>query len=282
MPEDLKTMFARAYPPRDPWAHKGDFGYVLIIAGSSRYSGSPVFNAMGALRAGADLTVLRGHPRAMDIAARYTPDIITAPFSGEFGEQDVSEVIQELGNYQSLVIGSGMERSESSFQAIRALIKESSLPMVLDAEAIRAITGDTEILKGRRIILTPNSEEFRVLTGEEVGTDENERKEKVKAWASKLGATILLKGNHDVISDGERVFVNITGSPYMTKGGFGDILAGVTGAILARGGNSFEAACLSAYINGRAGGAAAKKYGEGVLASDIFEYIPFAIGSQGE
>lgn len=280
MPEDLKAMFARAYPPRDPWAHKGDFGYVLIIAGSFRYSGSPVFNAVGALRAGADLAVLRGHPRAMDIAARYTPDIIIAPFSGEFDAQDVAEVIQELWNYQSLVVGGGMERSESSFQAIRALIKESMLPMVLDAEAIRAVAVNTEILKGRKIILTPNSEEFRVLTGEEIGTDENERKEKVKLWAGKLGATILLKGSHDVISDGKRVFVNTTGSPYMTKGGFGDVLAGVTGALLARGSDPFEAACLGAYINGKAGETAANKYGEGVLASDIFEYISSAAVSQ--
>jgi len=277
MPEEIKTMLAHAYPARDPWAHKGDFGYVLILAGSKKYSGSPVFNAMGSLRAGADLAVLRGHPRAMDIAAQYAPNIITEPFADEFDEGDVEEVVQELGKYRALVVGCGMERSESSFQAIRALIERSTIPMVLDAEAIRAVAVGTEILKGKKVVLTPNSEEFRVLTGEEVGTDENERKEKVQKWARTLGVTILLKGHHDIISDGERVFVNTTGSPYMTKGGFGDVLAGIAGSLLTRTGDPFESACLATYINGKAGEAAAQTYGEGTLASDMLEYIPLVI-----
>ena len=83
MNELMRQMFLSAYPKRDPWVHKGDFGYVLIIAGSKKYSGSPVFNAMSALRSGADLVVLRGHPRAMDIAAQYAPDIITEPFADD-------------------------------------------------------------------------------------------------------------------------------------------------------------------------------------------------------
>ncbi len=282
MPEDIKTMFTRAYPERDPWAHKGDFGYVMILAGSQKYSGSPVFNAMGALRTGADLVVARGHLRAMDIAARYASDIITVPFSWEFSEDDVLSVVNEMGNYHSLVIGCGMERSDNSFEAIRGLVKKTTIPMVLDAEAIRAIPGHTKQIDLSRAVLTPNSEEFRVLTGEEVGSNEDDRKEKVQRWAHTLGTTILLKGHIDVVSDGEHVFVNVTGVPYMTKGGFGDVLSGIVGSLLARGLTPFDAACLSVYINGKAGEAASEKYGEGVLASDIFEYIPLVIGAAKE
>ena len=130
---------------------------------------------------------------------------------------------------------------------------------------------------GKKVVLTPNSEEFRVLTGEEVGTNEEERKEKVQQWAHTLSVTIILKGHHDIVSDGERAFVNTTGSPYMTKGGFGDVLTGIAGALLARTGDPFEAACLGAYISGKAGEMAALKYSEGVLASDIFECIPLVI-----
>lgn len=277
MTDEIKEVALRVYAKRDLWAHKGDFGYVLIVAGSQKYSGSPVFNAMGALRAGADLAVLCGHPRAMDIAAGYAPDIITEPFGGEFGESDVSEVVREMEKYRALVVGCGMERSEASFQAIRTLVEKSTLPMVVDAEAIRALAGYTSGMDLSRAILTPNSEEFRILTGEEVGTDEQDRKEKVKKWAHALGTTILLKGHIDIISDGERVFVNMTGSPRMTKGGFGDVLSGIVGALLARDLSPFDAACLAAYINGKAGEAAVEKYDEGVLASDIFTEIPLVV-----
>lgn len=277
MNDDIKTMATKMYPKRDPWVHKGDLGYVMVVSGSHTYSGSPVFNAMGALRAGADLVVLRGHPRAMDIAASYAPDIITSPFSGEFRADHVKDVLKELSRYQSLVIGSGMERSEESFVAIRTLVEKSDIPMVLDAEALRAITGHTEIIKGKKIILTPNSEEFRVLTGEKVGADENERKEKVQRWAKMFSVTILLKGSIDIISDGENIFVNKTGSVYMTKGGFGDVLSGITGALLARGGDTFSVACVAAHINGEAGDLAGQKYGEGALASDSLEFIPIVI-----
>lgn len=277
MNDDIKTIATKMYPKRDPWVHKGDFGYVMIVSGSHIYSGSPVFNAMGALRAGADLVVLRGHPRAMDIAASYAPDIITSPFSGEFSASHVNDVLKELSRYQSLVIGSGMERSEESFVAIRTLVEKSEIPMVLDAEALRAIAGHTEIMKGKKIILTPNSEEFRVLTGEEVGADENERKEKVQRWAKMLSVTILLKGSVDIISDGENIFVNKTGSVYMTKGGFGDVLSGITGALLSRGRDTFSVACVAACINGSAGDLAGQKYGEGTLASDSLEFIPVVI-----
>lgn len=277
MNNDIKTMVAKMYQRRDSWVHKGDFGYVMIVSGSRIYSGSPVFNAMGALRAGADLAVLCGHPRAMDIAAGYAPDIITSPFFSEFNSEDAQQVLGELPRYQSLVIGCGLVRNEESFFAMRTLIEKSDTPMVLDAEAIRAIGGNIEILKGKKIIITPNSEEFRVLTGETVSADEHDRIEKVQRWAKELSVTILLKGSVDIISDGENTFVNKTGSVYMTKGGFGDVLSGVTGALLARGGDTFSVACVAAYINGMAGDLAGQKYGEGLLASDSLKFIPLVI-----
>lgn len=277
MPDEMKAMILRAYPMRDPWAHKGDFGYVMIIAGSKKYSGSPTFNAMGALRSGADVVVLRGHPRAMNISAQHTPDIITEPFDDEFSAGDIDSVLHDIQTYQSLILGCGMERSERSFDAMRTLIERTSIPMVLDAEAIRAVAGHTELLKGKNIILTPNTEEFRVLTGEAVGPNENERKEKVQKWANALGVTILLKGNSDIIADGARVYINKTGSPFMTKGGFGDVLTGITGAILARTKDPYISACVAAHMAGTAGESVANRYGEGVLASDMFETIPLVI-----
>ena len=157
------------------------------------------------------------------------------------------------------------------------MIKRIDLPLVIDAEAIRAVAEDKKILENKKVILTPHIEEFRILTNESVEPNIEDRKEKVKKWAKKIGAIILLKGNVDVISDGETVFLNETGTPFMTKGGFGDTLAGICGAMLARKINTFESAKAAAFINGKAGKMAGEIYGEGLMSSDIFEFIPKAI-----
>lgn len=265
--------FKKIYSKRNPWAHKGDFGYVLIVAGSEVYSGSPVFNAVAALRAGADLINVVGHRRAMDIAATFSPDIITHPLDGELSLKHVNEILALSKNFDSLIIGGGLKRNEETFKAVREIIRNADLLMVIDAEAIRAIAKDKKILKGRDAIITPHSEEFRILTGESVAADVKDREAKTLKWAKVLGTTILLKGHIDVISDGQKAVLNKTGSPYMTKGGFGDTLSGICGALLARRIKPFAAATAAAYINGRAGELAAKEYGESVLASDMLCYI---------
>jgi len=275
MPNNLS--FKKYYPQRDPWSFKGQFGYVLIIAGSEKYSGSPIFNGLAALRSGADLITIVGPKRAMDIAASFLPDIITYPLDGELKLKHIPKILDLAKNFDSLIIGCGLNRSKETYQAIREIIKKANLPMVIDAEAIRAIAEEKGIVKNKKVIITPHTEEFRILTGEKLKPEIEDRKEKVKRWAQKLKAVILLKGHIDVISDGKKIALNKTGSPFMTKGGFGDTLSGIGGALLARRLKPFEAAQLAAYINGSAGELAAKKYGEGVLASDIFEFIPLVI-----
>ncbi len=270
---DLKKI----YPERNKWCHKGDFGYVLIVAGGRIYSGSPVFNALAALRAGADLTMIVCRERGADIAASFAPDIIARPLDGDLAPKHVNKIVFLSKRFNSLIIGGGLAREPKTYKAIKEIIKQIDLPMVIDAEAIRAIAEDTDILKNKKVILTPHIEEFRILTKETVKPDIDDRKAKVEKWAKEIGATILLKGNVDVISDGKALALNETGSPYMTKGGFGDTLAGICGALLARGIDAFEAAEAAAFINGKAGEIAAEKYGEGLLASDIFEFIPKVI-----
>ena len=265
------------YPRRDLWSHKGQFGYVLIVGGSKQYSGSPVFNGLSALRSGADLITVIGPKRAMDIAASFDPDIITYPLDSEFELKHVSKVLALSKNFHSLIIGGGLKRSKKTGQAIRKIIKNIDLPIVIDAEAIRTIAEKPEIIKNKKAIVTPHTEEFRILTGEKVKPEIKDRQEKVKKWADKLKTTILLKGHVDVISDGKKVALNKTGSCFMTKGGFGDTLSGICGTLLARNIEPFEAAQTAAYINGKAGELASKKYSEGVMASDIFEFIPLIL-----
>lgn len=270
----------RIYKKRDKWSHKGDFGKVLAVSGSKVYSGSPVFNAISALRSGADLVAVVGHKRAMDITASFAPDLITYPLDSDLDMANVAEIVELSKNFDAMIIGCGLERSDDTHRAVREIIKKTSLPVVIDAEAIRAISGDFEMIKEKAAVITPHAEEFRVLTGEKLKPEAKDREGKALKWAKKIGATILIKGNVDVISDGNKTVFNKAGTPYMTKGGFGDTLSGICGALLARGLDPFEAAEAAAYINGKAGEMASLRYGESVLASDIFEFIPKVINSK--
>ena len=269
----MKKKFFRK---RGNWVHKGDFGYVLVVGGSRIYTGSVIFNALGALKVGVDLVYIVAQQRVADIAAGFLPDIIARPLDKDLELKHTEKIIKLSKKFDSLIIGSGLARNPKTYQAVRILLKNIAIPKAIDAEAIRALAEKEKILNKldlSKAILTPNSKEFEILTKEKLSTDLKERKEKVQKWAQKLKTVILLKGHIDVISDGKEVYLNKTGSSFMTKGGFGDLLAGICGGLLALGVDNFEAAKLAAYINGKAGKLAAKKRKQSVLASDSFDYI---------
>lgn len=268
------------YKKRDPWAHKGQFGKLLIVAGSNDFTGSPIYNGVSALRAGADLVYIVTPLRVSNIVGSYLPELINVPYFGDFlttGQVPLVLKIAEERRTTALLIGGGLGRGDKTKKAILEIIKKIDLPSVIDADAIRALENHWQILKNKKAILTPHGDEFRQLTGEEVSINLEDRKKKVKKWAEILEAVILLKGHIDVISDGKEIYLGHGGSPYMTVGGFGDTLAGICGALLARGVLPFEAACAASYINKKAGELACQKYGEGVIASDIFYFIPEVI-----
>lgn len=268
------------YKERKPWVRKGQFGRLLIVAGSREYTGSPVYNAVSALRAGVDLTFLVAPERFATFLSSYLPELLTISYPGDYLKPWwLSLVMTTMKSRQitALTMGGGLGRELETYQTVREIVRETDIPMVLDAESVRALKGNWDLIKDKKVVLTPHSYEFQELSGEEIQPDVNDRKEKVLRWAKRLNSVILLKGFVDVISDGEKVHVQEGGSLFMTKGGFGDTLAGICGALLARGIPPYEAAIASSFINKKAGEMAAAKYGEGVLASDMFEFIPEVI-----
>ena len=268
---------SKIYKKRDDWVHKGQFGTVLVVAGCRDVTGSPVFNSMSALRAGADLVMVVSPTRSADVAAHYCPDVLTSPLRGDFlSNEHIPTILSLAEESEAVVLGGGLGRSHDIFEVIQKIITSVTKPMVVDAEGLRAIGQNHNILKGKKAILTPHTGELKAL-GIEVGNDLNSRKKAVLDLAKETGVIVLLKGHTDIISNGRDVYLNQTGSPQMTKGGFGDTLAGICGALLARGLDPYVAAGAGAYINGRAGELACKEFGEGVLASDIFDYIPKVI-----
>jgi NAD(P)H-hydrate epimerase len=273
IPQNLDLT--RFYPARTNQVRKGDFGRVVIAGGSLRYAGCLAFNALSALRAGADLSIVVAPRRAADIVAGYSPDLITAPCDSPFPDPKIVEKM--LDGADALVIGCGVERTRKAHKALVSIIEKCQTPIVADAETLHALAPMPGIGRGKQMLMTPNAGEYRTLSGAAWPESQQKRESAVKALAKRYRSTVIVKGALDFISDGDRVAIDREGSPYLTKGGYGDIFAGAAGALLARDHTAFEAARVAAYLTGRAGKMAAQKYGEGTLASDALVLLPAII-----
>jgi len=272
--EITKSFIRKLYPKRKPWAHKGEFGKLLVIGGSRMYSGSPALAALAALRSGCDLVTIAAPQRAADIIAGFGPDLITYPLRGErLNPWHLKECLELTKNATAVVIGGGVGRHPQTLGFVQHFLAKLNLPCVIDADGLYAIS-QLNIKPKPSTLLTPHAREFEILSGTPPDQKMSRRAEQVKELAAKLGCVILLKGHIDIISDGTSIATNQTGTPYMTKGGTGDTLAGIAGAFLARGRSPLMSGCAAAYINGLAGSLAAKKFGEGLMAMDLINTIP--------
>lgn len=286
MQEINKDILKDIYPKRNTSAKKYDFGLLLVIGGSEFYTGSPAFAGLAGFKAGVDMVHILAPQRAADVIASFSPNLATLRLEGKWleGEEHLSTLTTRTTSAKAVshgkaavVIGGGLGRSENTQKTVLKYLEKIDVPAVIDADGIHALAKDPGVAKGKNFLVTPHEREFTVLTGREIkGLEGEERVKIVQEESQKLGVSILLKGKTDVTSifNGDRVGVNKTGSSYMTVGGTGDTLAGITGAIMAREVDSFTAAGAAAYINGRAGELAGKKYGESMTASNILEEIP--------
>jgi len=229
------------------------------------------------LRAGADLAIVVAPKRAADIVAGYSPDLITVPCDSPFPDPNIA--IELLENSDALVVGCGVSRTPESHTALIDIIQRCKTPMVVDAEALHALAAEPESIKGKKALLTPNAGEYQVLSGRSWPPAADAKRTAVKTLAKRYDVTVIIKGAPDLISDGKQTYVDHRGSPYMTKGGYGDLLAGVAGAHLARGRTPFDAARIAAFIVGRAGELASAKFGESTLASDVLQFFSSVIPS---
>ena len=281
IPRTGHELLANAYPRRLLWCSKGQFGKVLVVGGSREYTGSPIFNCLGAYAAGADLVTLLAPKRAADAAASYAPEIIAPPLNCEYLEPGfVSEIVTYAKKSHAMVVGGGLSRNQKTGSAVLALLKQTDLPVVVDADALRFIAASPVSFRGRTAILTPHAGELAALVGvESISPDGlGKRIDAATIAARKYSAVVLLKGAVDIIADSSgKVMLDYQGSPYLTKGGHGDVLAGICAALLAKNLPAFEAAATAAYIYGKAGHRAAHKLGESTKPTDVIKEIPSVI-----
>lgn len=271
--EVTKAFCKKFFPPRPDWSHKGDFGRLLVIAGSRTFSGSPALVALAAIKTGADWVDIFSPRRAADIAASFSPDMITHPQRGDFlNSWHLNEAFALEKRDDAVVIGNGLGRRVETEIFLGEFLRKAQKPCVIDADAIRALA-KKELLIRQNVVLTPHAQEFFLLTDKQPTDNLSERQGMVQQFAKELHCTILLKGHIDIISDGRKTALSKTGNPFMAKAGTGDTLAGICGSLLARGAEPFEAACAAAWINGAAGDLAAKEYGESLMAQDVIANI---------
>src|SRR3989338_759871 len=275
---EVTAQFVRSvYKPRPAMARKYEYGHLLVVGGSVHYTGASQLVALAAMRAGCDLATLIAPQRAADAAAGTNPNLVTRPLDGDaISGRHLSQVRELMTHKTAMVMGNGAGREEGTLDALLKIMKECIMPAVIDADAIRAVRKkDFEEMKDKPYVFTPHAGEFFALTGiDSAAKPFEERTEIVMQAARTLGCVVVLKGNKDIISDGQEVAVNSTGTPFMTKGGTGDVLAGIIGALLARGTAPFTAAQAGCWISGKAGERAGALKGEGLLATDVVDEIP--------
>ncbi|HEV2425654.1 MAG TPA: NAD(P)H-hydrate dehydratase [Terriglobia bacterium] len=275
--------------PRPPDSHKGNFGHVLVIAGSVGKTGAAAMSALAALRAGAGLVTVATPKSALPIVAARGLEFMTAPLpeteSGNIALQALDDKLMEqlLAGKSLIAIGPGIGPAPETAEFVRELVRETDLPMVIDADGLNGLAGSLKCLAGRgRIrVLTPHPGEMSRLAGRSTAEVQSARLEVATSFAVEHHVHLVLKGFRTLVADpGGAVWVNPTGNPGMAKGGTGDVLTGLIAGFLAEFHERpvTEAVAAAVYLHGLAGDLATAEVGEiSMLAGDLLERIPDAL-----
>ena len=284
-PEDLAWLGE----PRRPDAHKGNFGHVLVIAGSVGKTGAAAMTARAALRAGAGLVTVATPRSALPIVAGLGIEFMTEPLA-ETDAGTISRHALDSGHIDHLLegksliaLGPGIGTVAETVEFVRELVRRVTLPAVIDADGLNAIAGNLDCLDGRgRVrVLTPHPGEMARLEGRTTSEIQSDRLEAARRFAAAHNVYLVLKGFRTLTAgpDGT-VWVNPTGNPGMATGGTGDVLTGLIAGFLAQFRKRVVAEVVAAavYVHGLAGDLAAQEFGEmSMLAGDLLESIPHAL-----
>lgn len=282
-----------ALPPRARDAHKGDFGRVLVVAGSRHYPGAAVLAALGAGRAGAGLVQLAVPHSLVPAVVAAVPFAIVLPCpetaAGGFALSAADELRDAAAQAGAVVLGPGLGRETETGRLLVRLLRDVPRPLVLDADALNLIAtlGDEPFAArraatGAPTVLTPHPGEFARLTGL-AKPPPDERLPQAARYALQHGVIVVLKGAGTVVTDGRRAWVEPAGNPGMATGGMGDVLAGALGAVLAVPHllpDPAAAAALAVHAHAVAGDEAARALGEvGVLPEDVARRLGKALAT---
>ena len=283
---------AELLPERKPDGHKGDFGKLLLVAGSTGLAGAAALASRSAIRSGCGLVKLACPATTQPVLAVKLTEATTIPLpdvgkKGALALRSLGEIKKLMAEHDALVVGPGLGLHHETLELVRRLVISLDKPAILDADGITAFTGKAELIKNRQhdagLVLTPHPGEFARLTGKTVPADIHERIALAIQTARELNIVLVLKGSPTLVasSDG-RCWLNPTGNSGMATGGSGDVLSGMIGSFLAQGLSALNAALCGVFIHGTAGDIAADLFTQrAMIAGDIVECLPKAFESVG-
>jgi hydroxyethylthiazole kinase-like uncharacterized protein yjeF len=280
-PCDLRALL----PRRRPESHKGDFGHVLVVAGSAGKGGAARMAGLAALRAGCGLVTVavprslvnRLLPGAMEV---MTEGLDETP-EGTLAASALPAILSLASRMRAVALGPGLTTHPQTKRLVRDLVARLRVPLVLDADGLNAFAGYEEGIlgTGREIVLTPHPGEMARLLGRSTAEVQADRVGAARGLARRRRCHVVLKGHLTLVAEpGGQVGVNPTGNPGMAKGGSGDVLTGVLAGLMAQGLTAGQAARLGVYLHGLAGDLAASRKGMmALLARDILSGFPGAV-----
>lgn len=268
--EDIKNLIN----PRSKFSHKGSYGHALLIAGSLGMAGASILAARATLRSGVGLLSVYTPQCNNTILQIGVPEAMTIPNNNKTHLEESPDTEK----YEAIGIGPGLGTKDETKKAFFKLIEQCNIPIVIDADALNILAKHTEKIKSLspNCIITPHSGEFARFTGE--SSNRYNQIKKAIEFAQKYNICVVLKGAYTAICtpEGECHF-NSTGNPGMATAGSGDILTGITLALLSRRYQITDAARIAVYVHGLAGDIAANNKGETAMtAGDIIEALPSA------
>ena len=279
-----RTDVREIVPPRQMDSHKGDYGHVLVVAGSMGKTGAAHLAALGALRSGAGVVTVATPVSCLPIVAAMAPEYMTLPLPDN-GEAVAHGAIEQVLTFERdvIVAGPGLGPGQPVVELVTGLLERGTVPLVLDADALNALARDPGRLiapeGSRDVVITPHPGEMARLVGTSVEAVQASRIDVARDFATSRHVYVVLKGHRTLVStpDGH-VFINPTGNPGMASGGSGDLLAGMIGAWLAQLLDT-EAACkLAVFLHGLAGDLAEADKGDvAMTASDIAAHLGDAV-----
>ncbi len=276
--------FSPYLPPREPDAHKGDFGHLFVLSGSPGKSGAAALLCQAAVRTGTGLVTL-GIPESLNpIMEVKTTEAMTEPLPETKDKTLAFKAQTRIGalmaRKNALAIGPGLSLNSETARLIRKIVLEADLPMVVDADGLSAFVGKMNSIRTKKkkgsVVFTPHPGEMARLLNCPVQQIQQDRLQVARDFAQTYGQILILKGADSLVATpGGEVFINLTGNPGMATGGMGDVLTGMVGGFLAQGLVPLEAAKIGVFLHGLAGDWVAHQKGErGMAATDLMEVIP--------
>jgi len=275
----LQAVTVKSFiPARKTLSRKGDNGKVLVLGGNYLYHGAPILSSIAALRTGADL-VYTCVPKINVMATRsFSPNLIVVPLVDvkltRGSVQKLLGIIPKELDSATMGMGLGIQDREALKILVSSLL-DRAVMLSLDASCL--VPEIIPIIKDKKVTVTPHAGEFRRLFGDLPPDGIKPRTALVEKHAKENGVTILLKGSTDIISDGKQTYLNPKNLASMTVGGTGDVLSGIVAAMLCKNKDPVKAASAAAFVNGKAGYMAQKKYGLHIVATDLLDFIPSAM-----